>query len=90
MLAKLLSLAALLPLVVAWAGDELSEQELVLGPVAGCPTSIPLSCRNTTVQRDLCCFEAPGVSTIQVIHITAVLITGHIGFNPADTGELDA
>lgn len=65
MLAKLLSLAALLPFGAAWAGDEPpSGQELVLGPVASCPSSVPVSCRNTTVQRDLCCFEAPGVSAV--------------------------
>lgn len=28
-----------------------------------CGTSGPSSCHNTTVQSNLCCFEAPGVSS---------------------------
>ena len=64
MIAKLLSLAALLPFGAAQAGDEPSEQEFVLGPGSSCPSSIPLSCRNTTVQHNLCCFEAPSVSAV--------------------------
>ena len=88
-LAKLLSIAAPLSFAAAWAGNEQSEQELVLGPVAGCPTTVPLSCRNTTVQHNLCCFEAPGVSAVQDKPITAVLITGYTGLNPADPGELN-
>ena len=87
MLVKFLSLTAALPFGVAWAGDEPpAEQELVLGPVASCPTSTPVSCRNTTVQHDLCCFEAPGVSAIQG-DCTAVLMAGHAGSIITDPGE---
>ena len=90
MLAKLLSLAAALPFGAAWAGDEPSTgQELVLGPVASCPSSIPVSCKNTTVQRDLCCFEAPGVSAIQG-GPTAVLMTSHAGSSTTDPGKLSS
>ena len=88
MLAKFLSLAAALPFGAAWAGDQRpAGQELVLGPVASCPTSIPVSCRNTTVQHDLCCFETPGVSAIQRDY-TALLIAGHVGSIITGPGEL--
>ena len=63
-IARLLSIAAALSLGAAQAGDGPSEQELILEPDTGCPTSIPLSCRNTTVQHNLCCFEAPAVSAV--------------------------
>ena len=88
MLSKLLSLAAALPFGAAWAGDEPpAGQELVLGPTASCPSSIPVSCRNTTAQRDLCCFEAPGVSAIQGERI-AGLMSRHAGSSATDPGEL--
>ena len=88
MLSKLLSLAAALPFGAAWAGDEPPVgQEVVLGPTASCPSSIPVSCRNTTAQRDLCCFEAPGVSAIQGERIT-VLMSRLAGSSATDPGEL--
>lgn len=65
MLEKLLYLAAALPFGATWAVDEPpAGQELILEPAVSCPSSVPISCRNTTVQRDLCCFEAPGASSI--------------------------
>ena len=89
MLTLLLSLAAVLPFGAAWAGDEPpAGQEFVLGPLASCPTSVPFSCRNTTVQRDLCCFEAPGVSVLIQGECTAVLMAGHTGSASTDPGEL--
>ena len=88
MLTLLLSLAAILPFGAAWAGDEPpAGQEVVLGPLAGCRTILPFSCQNTTVQRDLCCFEAPGVSAVQGECIT-VLMAGHTGSTSTDPGEL--
>ena len=88
MLANLLSLTAALPFAAAWAGDEPpAGQEFVMGPLASCPTSVPFSCKNTTVQRDLCCFEAPGVSAVRG-ECTAVLMTGHAGSTTTDSGEL--
>ncbi|KAI0931524.1 hypothetical protein AcW2_000398 [Taiwanofungus camphoratus] len=33
---------------------------------SGCSTSGPASCQNTTVEQDLCCFEAPGGQILQV------------------------
>jgi len=62
MIARLLSLAAAFSLGAAQAGD---EQEVVLAPDTGCPASVPVSCRNTTVQHNLCCFEAPGGLIVQ-------------------------
>ena len=88
MLVNLLSIAAALPFGAAWAGDDPpTGQEVVLGPVASCPASIPVSCRNTTVQHDLCCFEAPGVSAIQGDY-TGVLMAGHAGFIITGPGKL--
>jgi len=69
MITKLLSLAVALPFGAAQVSDGASDQEFVLGPGSSCPGSIPLSCRNTTVQRNLCCFEAPGVSATPNEHV---------------------
>ena len=87
MLVKFLSLAAALPFGAAWSGDEPpAGQELILGPASSCPASTPVSCRNTTVQPDLCCFEAPNVSGVQG-DCTAVLMAGNVGLIITGPGE---
>ena len=87
MLVKFLSLAVALPFGAAWSGNEApAGQELVLGPVSSCPASTPVSCTNTTVQPDLCCFEAPSVSAVQG-DCTTVLMAGNSGPINTDPGE---
>ena len=45
----------------------------------GCSTSGPASCHNTTVQPNLCCFEAPGVSPTGSANQSIVIIPFIIG-----------
>ena len=70
MVSMLLPLAFSLQLAAVWAGDNylgLAGRGLLVGRASGCSTTGPLSCHNTTVQDDLCCFNAPGVSAFLLL-----------------------
>nr|BAY00691.1 ribonuclease T2 [Ditiola peziziformis]BAY00692.1 ribonuclease T2 [Ditiola peziziformis] len=54
----------LLPLLVEAAGYA-NLNSMGLFRRTSCSASLPASCHNTTVETDLCCFEAPGGSILQ-------------------------
>lgn len=63
---SLASLATATPLTLKWA--ELTPNEYYS---TGCPLN-QLSCHNTTVQRDTCCFESPGVRAISSLTLLSL------------------
>lgn len=96
MVAKQLPFAFALSLAAAWAKDGylgLAGRGLLVGRDSGCTTGGPQSCHNTTAQPDLCCFEAPGVSSAflsfrrKTFGIFLITEQRFLGSGYADSGE---